>query len=523
MKNLFAFLILLLAISAQAQIITGTITVTNLSGATNGSTITVNGTQRTWTNVITSAQTQIQTTNTLQGARDNLFFAYVIVPQAGLNIAYASSNVVRFSSFNGLPLSASLGGTWATLAFSTNTITNMTSFRGYASQVGLYEKTNTANGIVSYLSDNAITNAIVYPSKALAKYAGTNDNVTTSNALTTLAYAIGTAATNLSYKVGQANTNYTFTIANSATNTAYSVGNGSTNLAYQIGTDSTNFTLVTSNSLITELISLGLSYLTGNDIVLKNVNTHVRLQALQSGALNLYYDDGISFPFLNADTSHSLFLVDHAGNNRFAQYDAGVNSGQTILRSASGNDGLTIDQYDVPLLAHPPVFALDTFPSVAMGSATNFLTAVGNSGTGATTRNQFNIPANTLTNNGDSVIRTVAITYASSSATKRTEVYFSGTQVYDTGAIANTGSGSVSITCEITRVNSTTVSCRSQGVITGTANSASAKVLTIGGLDFTTGINFYVILTSGVGGSSNDFQIIQDNTRLAPSPAWGNL
>ena len=85
-----------------------------------------------------------------------------------------------------------------------------------------------------------------------------------------------------------------------------------------------------------------------------------------------------------------------------------------------------------------------------------------------------------------------------------TEVYFAGTQIFDTGVVGNSGSGSVAIHCEITRLDSGTVVYPGNGTMAGTSSTVAAKVGTIGGLDFTTAINCYVILSDGVGGASND-------------------
>ena len=517
MKKILSILILIACLSAQAQsIITATVTITNdFVGATNGKTITINGSLRYFTNTVTSAQNQIQAGTNILTTQTNLFYAYAGFPQSGLNLSRSSSNVVQFQSFIGLPMSVSVSAGWATLSFATNIVTGMTVFRGYYSQVGAYEKTNTANGIASYLAGDAITNPIPITAVALSKFANTNAQSVTSNGLVALIYQVGQANTNLAFKVGLANTNLTVATSNVLSGLIYQVGQNDTNHANEIGLNTTNHIRNATNDLATWISSVGLSYLIGNDIVLKNVNTTERFRADQSGGFYANFDNGNTF--LTADTSFNVQLKDNVSILRYNQEAAG----KTTIRSSSGNDSAVFTSVDSLSVWKPVVFNLSTWPASAEGCTTNFLSASGNSGTGATTVHSFNVPANAMTNNGATTTRTIGVTFAASSATKRTEIYFAGTQIFDTGAVANTGSGSVSIRCEVTRIDSSTVAYSCTGTSDATARVAYAKVGTIGVLSFTSTQSFYTILTSGVGGASNDFQVIIDNTRFAPSPAWG--
>jgi len=515
MKKILSFLILIACFSAQAQnIITATVTITNSIGATNGKTITINGSLRYFTNIVTSAQNQIQSGTDILTTQTNLFYAYAAFPQSGFNIFRSSSNVVQFQSFAGLPLAATISSGWATLAFATNTITSMTVFRGYYSQVGAYEKTNTANGIVSYLSGDAVTNTIPANAVALSKFANTNSISTTSNGLSALSYQIGLGNTNLSFQIGLGSTNLTVATSNELSALAFQIGADATNSISQLGVNSTNHITQATNDLATWISSIGLSYLIGNDVVLRNVDTTERLRANQSGDFYARFHNGNNF--LEADTSFNVQLKDNSGVVRYRQEA----SGKTTIRSASGNDSAVITSVDSVSAWKPLVFNLSTWPATAEGCATNFLTASGNSGTGATTVHNFSVPANVMTNDGATVTRTIGVTFAASSATKRTEVYFAGTQIFDTGAVANSGSGSVSIRCEVTRIDSSTVAYSCSGTSDATSRTPYSKVGTIGGLGFTSANNFYIILTSGVGGSTDDFQVIIDNTRFAPSPVW---
>jgi hypothetical protein len=166
------------ALLCAQQIITAQVAITNFT--VNGETITVNGTLRTWTNNVTSAQNQIATNNTIMGAWTNLFYAYAAVPQSGVNLLPLSTNTVQFQSYAGLGLTVSVSTNWATITWSTNSLVQATVVRVPLTAVGPDEQTNTANGLVQYLNyaggtiqlnTNApsfqqfwwwITNAIVY-------------------------------------------------------------------------------------------------------------------------------------------------------------------------------------------------------------------------------------------------------------------------------------------------------------------------------------------------------------------------
>jgi hypothetical protein len=160
--KLLLFCLLALDLSAAGQpIITAVVTITNQTVfVTNGQTISINGTVRTWTNTVTSAQTQIQQTNNSLGCVTNLFLAYAVVPATGINISYsAAASNVTFQSFAGLPLTVVLSPGWASLGLSTNNIgTNAMVVRGPPILVGNYERTNAANDISLYLTDPAETN-----------------------------------------------------------------------------------------------------------------------------------------------------------------------------------------------------------------------------------------------------------------------------------------------------------------------------------------------------------------------------
>ncbi len=159
---LLAILVIFIPRAARAeQIITATVTVTNVAGTTNGETITLNAIARTWTNSVTSAQSQILTATNIFGATSNLFLAYAQYPATSIIIGRVSTNAVRFQSFPGSGLTLSISTNWGTLSWSTNTITNaMTAVRVPKSGMGVNELTNVVNGLVDEISDNSATNKV---------------------------------------------------------------------------------------------------------------------------------------------------------------------------------------------------------------------------------------------------------------------------------------------------------------------------------------------------------------------------
>lgn len=152
-----------LILSAPAQqIITATVTITNSAGVANGQTITVNGTARTWTNVVTSSANQILTATNIPQSWTNLFLAYAVTPEAGLNLFTGSSNVVQFQSFAGVSLTVSLSAGWGILSFSTNSLTPAIVVRVPRSAIGIDEQTNVESGLIDYLNDDKATNKLGY-------------------------------------------------------------------------------------------------------------------------------------------------------------------------------------------------------------------------------------------------------------------------------------------------------------------------------------------------------------------------
>lgn len=163
---------MLCGLNAGAQIITATVTVT--ATATNGMTFSLNGVVRTWTNTVTAANTQLLTSSNIISTASNLFSAYVIVPASSIIITKTASNTINFQSFSGTAATVAFGGSWGTVSYSTNTVTNTTVVRVPKTAAGNYEQTNVESGLIDYLNDNKMgTNIIKVTAPAFVNFVST--------------------------------------------------------------------------------------------------------------------------------------------------------------------------------------------------------------------------------------------------------------------------------------------------------------------------------------------------------------
>lgn len=565
MKIILSFILSAFVFSAYAQnqIITASVTVTNVAGTTSANTIAVNGSTRNFTNYIQSYQNNILASNSISAAASNLFLAYAIFPQNGVLLSRVSTNQVNFQSYPALGLTVTISSGWGTVSWSTNYITNSIVVRVPVSSVGLYDLTNIANGLRDYLNSGSVTNAFSSTAPAFANFAQLSTIISYSQANTNFTLATSNSLRNFTLSNGANGTNNDIVVSNGLIGvlTDYNIQNITPypdGPAFKAG----DF-FQPSNNVLTSLVAnypagipANLSYYGsvpvvggyGNDIVLNQTNVFggmsfpnqgpnydpfagtggdsiTRLTAFYDQAFNEMYEDGRTF--LQADTTHNVQIIDHNFVNRLQIYDGGggTPTGGNVLRGADGQDGIVQTKDGMLYTQDPVVFNTAHWPATTMGTATNMPTGAQNLGTGDTTINSFDVPALLLTNLGDSCIRSIGVTYAAHSATKRVQVYYAGTQIIDTGDIANSGSGSASLNCELTVVDnsslsSETVAYNCTATAVGTTATPVAKVGTKTGVNMNSPQTFYVVLTAGTGGATGDIVVISDNTRLAPSAAW---
>jgi hypothetical protein len=342
----------------------------------------------------------------------------------------------------------------------------------------------------------------------------TNNDALTLQAATNFSLTLGAGITNYDNYLFQVQSNYALALAFLNTNfTLQIAANDSNNVAAQT-LALTNYVNLASNFLAGEIAVLGgggVSYLIGNDIVLKNVNGTTRFTATQSGDLTMDFEDGTTF--LDASTSHNIYYKDYANNNRL-EID---NDGHTILRGSAGGDSFTITPNGFAQTLNAEVTDTAAWPMTTPGVLTNFFADVNNASTTETAANVFTIPANLLATNGDMLVRTFCVKLASGATTKRVRLYFGGNTIFDSTALGNSGAGAYSVRAELIRVDDT----HFRSNVSATASAVS--ILAFSQYDSaspttafsTTPQDFHVTLTDSA--SSSQETVTMDSTSFYPA------
>lgn len=181
--NRLILILMLLALPAAAQTITtATITVTN-TATTNGQTITVNGTVKTWTNSVYTAATDILTNNTAAGALTNLFVHYSNYPVGGgATLSYQSSTSLAIRSFPGQALTVALSAGWGTSVSTTQSLTAASVVRVPYTVEGAAQRTNISSAVSAIIEGAENTNSINQNSFAVSELVGLTNAQTASGA-----------------------------------------------------------------------------------------------------------------------------------------------------------------------------------------------------------------------------------------------------------------------------------------------------------------------------------------------------
>ncbi len=505
-------------VTSRAQsIITATVTVTNTAGTTNGNSITLNSVFRQFTNNVTAAQNQILASNTISAAASNLWLAYVIVPAPKMHASRVSTNIVQFQTDPGTNLVISLGGSWGTVTYSTNTIaTNQAVVSVPSSAFGNIQQTNIASGLIAWIGSSKATNTVPTNAPAFANF------LSSGVAITNFILTLSTNGTNNSLMLSVNGTN----------NTTQKIVALSNNVWAIIGTLGTAATHSAADfqpacDVLTNLCSLGPSFLNGlsyiespNNILLKHTNTGPtieRLRADSGGEMSLKFEDGTTF--LRASTGHYLYLYDYGGTARFESVDAGA----TYLRGKNSVDSLKIDENSDVIKTYSQVaFNENVMPAVAIGTVTNFLTSVANSGSSDTDRNVITIPANALAHDGDTITRVVGCTLAANGNSKKIQISFNANPVMTVAGVT-LSAGQIFVKVTLTRTSSSTYAYVGTGTTgqstPGAAGSAYASAGSAGSIDFTSAMTFKLILT---GTSTSDITTVVDRITFAPSSDYAN-
>lgn len=126
MKRILTLLVFVFALSAQAASdrVTITLTITNLPVAAQ--TLTVNASTRTWRASPTVPATEITIGADVGAAATNLFRQLASYPLTGpVVLGFSSSNVITIQGQTAQAMSASVSAAYATIAYSTNSVTAM--------------------------------------------------------------------------------------------------------------------------------------------------------------------------------------------------------------------------------------------------------------------------------------------------------------------------------------------------------------------------------------------------------------
>ena len=166
------------ACAAADQFVTITVTVTGVPA--DADTITINGSTRTWKTVAATPTTQIAITNNAANGATNLFTHFANNPTAVLSLGYSSSTQVRWVGKLNQAMTASIGGTWGTFAYSTNLSGVGSAVRWPISAESSITRTNVASSLVEGI-DNWATNAFSLNTPALRKYIDLSTSQAASN------------------------------------------------------------------------------------------------------------------------------------------------------------------------------------------------------------------------------------------------------------------------------------------------------------------------------------------------------
>src|SRR5882724_1837770 len=173
MKRIIAGILFCLFASRifAANIITATVTITN-APVTNGMSLTVNGSTRTWTNHVFVPATQILTNSSIGGATTNLYFHIGANKFSGL-ILYplSATNSIVLQSAPGGALAVTFSAGWGSVLLQTNTgDSGLAVVVPYQNAIAA-KQTNMVSGVAAMIDADEGTNVIRATAPAMANFA----------------------------------------------------------------------------------------------------------------------------------------------------------------------------------------------------------------------------------------------------------------------------------------------------------------------------------------------------------------
>lgn len=155
------------------------------------------------------------------------------------------------------------------------------------------------------------------------------------------------------------------------------------------------------------------------------------------------------------------------------------------------------------------------------GSLAQFTTDASNTGTSETDLHSYTTPASTLAADGDKIFFDFGGTMPDATATITIKVYFGGTQIYTSGAIALSGTGDYHITGFLVRVNSTTVRAVVSGVHRSGVPLTSSDYTEVTGLTLSN-TNILKITGQAGGGTGGTGDIVDKLGQIRYEPVAAN-
>lgn len=157
-----------------------TLTLQFTANPTNGQTLVVNGSTRTWTNAVSAPSTQVLTGSDGQNAATNLYSHFLTAPFTGpLVPVWVSTNTLRLVGQVGQAMSGTATA-WGTVTYTTQTVSQATVVRvPFSSEPTASVRTNSATQLVADLFNNGLsTTVIAASSPPLANFVDTSENQT---------------------------------------------------------------------------------------------------------------------------------------------------------------------------------------------------------------------------------------------------------------------------------------------------------------------------------------------------------
>ena len=155
------------------------------------------------------------------------------------------------------------------------------------------------------------------------------------------------------------------------------------------------------------------------------------------------------------------------------------------------------------------------------GSLAQFTTDASNTGTSETDLHSYTTPASTFASDGDKIFFDFGGTMPDATATITIKVYFGGTQIYTSGAIALSGTGDYHINGFLVRVNSTTIRAVVSGVHRSGIPLTSSDYTEVTGLTLSN-TNILKITGQAGGGTGGTGDIVDKLGQIRYEPVAAN-